>query len=220
MEKGPIFLSAGVPFDDDNRNPGGKTYKCDAVAIRDAIRALIAVVVPHRSLVFGGQKGITKYVWDAAHSLKAEEFVVIYQSELFRSQIPPQATYFRNLVWTPAIPNADPSNPQHRQICLETMRRQMIEQRTLGAMGGQLPPYDAAVFIGGMDGIEAEWKMFTKAYPHTPVLPVGSTAGAAKNLLDQQFSQVATKISWTTAPIPGQLDGELQYRDLFRSLLN
>ena len=54
MPIGPVFLSAGVP--DPHRDE--KYFKTgDTGAIRDAVIALLEVVLPGTKLVFGGQIG-------------------------------------------------------------------------------------------------------------------------------------------------------------------
>jgi len=44
----------------------------------------------------------------------------------------------------------------------------------------------AAVFIGGMEGVEAEHELFRKFHPAAKVLPVPSPGGAALNLAKDQ----------------------------------
>lgn len=216
MTKGPIFLSAGVPYPDPKRNPDGKKYICQATQVREAIRGLVSVVVRDRRLVFGGQPAVTRFVWDAANSLNAQDSVTIYQSKYFERTIPPQARFFSNLIWTPA------SDPNDVNRCLETMRHQMIVDRSYDPGGAELfPKYDGAVFIGGMDGVENEWNIFRKAYPSTPVFPIGSTAGAAKKLLVGPWSQAVLQIKWHSGvPQVSDLAGQLNYRRLFRLLIN
>jgi hypothetical protein len=52
------------------------------------------------------------------------------------------------------------------------MRRQMLSRTDL----------IAAVFIGGMSGVEIEHDIFRAHNPHAKVLPIASTGGAALNL--------------------------------------
>ncbi len=35
-------------------------------------------------------------------------------------------------------------------------------------------------FIGGMEGVEEEYKMFIRKHPHAIILPIASTGAAAK----------------------------------------
>lgn len=216
----PIFLSAGVPYAHPRRNLDGKTYICDAANVREAIRAVVKAVVPGRRLVFGGQEAITPFVWDMAHSLNAEDSITIYQSKLFANTAPPQARYFKNLVWTDSFLNANPDNESDRNQCLQTLRNEMINRIISHNPLSVLPPYEAAFFIGGMNGIEEEWELFRAKYPTTPVYPIGSTAGAAARLLKHSFSQASQTILWNHGhPNVKELEDELRYSRLFRSLL-
>jgi len=40
----------------------------------------------------------------------------------------------------------------------------------------------AAIFIGGMEGVEDEYQLFKQAHPNSPVFPIAST-GAASRIL-------------------------------------
>ena len=156
MNKGPIFLSASVPERELDR------FVPDPVAIREAVRALVAETVRDRMLVFGGHPAISPLVEHAARDLHATDNVIIYQSMYFEKKIPDVAKKFRNLRWTPA-------DPAGQDASLTLMRTQMIHST----------PFEAAVFIGGMDGLFEEWTIFTSRYPDAPAFPVASTEGAA-----------------------------------------
>jgi hypothetical protein len=45
--------------------------------------------------------------------------------------------------------------------------------------------FSAAVVIGGMEGVEREFRIFRSFHPKTPVFPIGSTGSACRSLLDQ-----------------------------------
>jgi hypothetical protein len=192
---GPIFLSASVP----ERQPS--LYVPEPTAIADAVRALVVETVRDRRLVFGGHPAISPLVEYAARSLGAVDQVEIYQSRFFENIIPPIAKTFPNLRWTPAVGTDKPAS-------LLRMREEMIQSHT----------FVAAVFIGGMDGVEAEWDLFGKIYPHVPRFPVASTLGAAWLLWQ----------NWTPPQIPGRslppdtkdrLAKDPDYRMLFHDLL-
>src|SRR5512135_1102985 len=105
MRRNPIFLSASVPY----REP--EKYPADPIAIREAVRALVGVVVPGRPLVFGGHPAISPMVWEDADILGAASDVYIYQSRLFTPNVPREAHFFQGLdrlVWTPAVPPQAP----------------------------------------------------------------------------------------------------------------
>jgi hypothetical protein len=207
--KGPIFLSASVPY----RGPAH--YLSDPVAVREAVRALVAHSVARGPLVFGGHPAITPLVWEAARSLNAADSVYIYQSEKYQALIPREAAFFNNLVWTPPVlkSSPDPADPFDAAKSLAVMRDWMICKRTVPARQLTLPPFEAGVFIGGMDGVEAEFDLFQHHYPQAPAFPIASTEGAARLLLDRP------NVLATLRPVQDLLREELNYRDVFRTLL-
>jgi len=192
MDKAPVFLSASVPERELDR------FVPDPVAIREAVRALVAETVRDRLLVFGGHPAISPLVEHAAQTLGAMDQVRIYQSEFFRNVIPEVAKKFPHLVWTPAVPG-------DLKASLTTMREEMIRSS----------PFAAGIFIGGMDGLFEEWDIFLQEHPGALVLPVASTEGAARLLW----------MNWTpSAPLPvpdarERLARDVQYRQLFNDLL-
>lgn len=191
---GPLFLAASVPERDLHN------YPPDPVAIREAIRALVAETVRERLLVLEGHPSILPLVHHLAQDLNALDNVRIYQSEFYRKVIPVEALEFKkNLVWTPEAPG-------DRDASLAIMRTQMIESE----------PFEAGVFIGGMDGLNEAWRLFTQNHPHALALPVASTEGAARMIWN----------SWTPpsflalrAVVKGRLSLDLDYRGLFRDLV-
>lgn len=54
-----IFLSASIPFPDRDK----RFYDTsDIIAIRDSVRALATVVIPHAKLIWGGHPAITPLI--------------------------------------------------------------------------------------------------------------------------------------------------------------
>jgi hypothetical protein len=78
------------------------------------------------------------------------------------------------------------------------MRRQMFKSND----------FKAAIFIGGMEGIEEEYKLFKEYHPTALTLPVASTGAAAKILYD----------SFQVKPNNRLLD-DYAYMALFKDLL-
>jgi hypothetical protein len=189
MPKEPIFLSASIP----DRDP--YVRDSDHLAIREAVLALVAVTVRERRLVFGGHPAISPLVEHAARSLNAVDNIDIFQSEWFRNVIPPEARAFQNLQWTPSGANRDDS--------LDIMRQQMIRSQ----------PFYAAVFIGGMEGILVECRLFKQIHPNALVFPIASTKGASLMLWDSgEGPQEAGKRN--------ALLHDKKYRALFRHILS
>ncbi len=184
---GPVFLSASIPTPD---RPSAYLQSAHLVAIREAVTALTLVVVPTTRLVFGGHPAISPLVHLAAEQLGAADNVFIYQSEFFRSVIPPPSLKFRHLLWTP--PEAD------RAASLLRMRQQMLASEQ----------FHAGVFIGGMEGVEEEFALFRQYHPTALLLAVASTGAAARVLFQQPVG----------SKDPG-LEHDVAYASLFRRLL-
>lgn len=194
--KASIFLSASIP------KRGRFLKNLDILAIREATLALVAVSLPEHALVFGGHPAITPLVQRAAETLGALDRVFIYQSRYFAEVLPEEAHRFSNLIFTRNI-------DQDRPKSLLYMRELMIDQKETPVL---LPPFRAAFFIGGMEGVLDEYELFRQRHPYVPVFPVGSSGAAAAELM-----------TITRGLLPEELLRELhdnrQYRGLFRRLL-
>lgn len=160
---GEIFLSAGVPV------PGrGDFYlTADPFLIQAAVRELVILMMGRKKLVWGGQPAITPMIWAVCEDLDVSyaESVVLYQSELFSSMYPEENERFANVVYTEARDN-------DRGASLTLMREQMLGR----------PNLEAAVFIGGMEGIFEEYDIFRRLHPDKPVVPVMAPGGAAREV--------------------------------------
>lgn len=185
-----VFLSASVPLQD--RDP--RYYEtADVICIREAIRAVSIVVLQRSLLVFGGHPAISPFVIVIAEKMKRKEKVHIFQSEHFRSVVPPESLAFSRITWVPEVDN-------DREPSLLRMRQQMLSSYQ----------FSAAVFIGGMNGVEEEYGLFNALHPSVPAYPVASTGGAAQFLWDAhtEMDQAARR----------DLSEEIVYDALFRSL--
>ncbi|MEI9954794.1 MAG: hypothetical protein WDM90_00420 [Ferruginibacter sp.] len=183
-----IFLSASVP--DPKRH---KIYydTADVIAIRDAVRALATIVIPKSKLVWGGHPAITpliRYVM-LTMDIDLQKHITLYQTEFFRDIYPPANSYFENVVYT--------STKNDRDKSLYEMRLKMFKSHD----------FDAGIFIGGMDGVEAEFEMFRNIHPNAAVFPVASTGAAAKIIYDKMDTKPDTR-----------LVDDFAYMALFRSL--
>jgi len=105
------FLSASVPY-----GKRALEYKPDPIAVRDAVQALVSVVIRDSMLVFGGHPAITPLIWDAVGSIEEDYMIdkgsrsvqngkwdyrlpnrfhrniVVYQSEFFKKIVPKAST--------------------------------------------------------------------------------------------------------------------------------
>lgn len=160
---GAIFLSASVPV------PGRGNFHetADVVLIRAAVSALITVVLGRRLLVWGGHPAVTPMIWATAEDLKVDygAAVHLYQSRFFEEDFPEENKRFAN------VTNVE-STPNDLAASLKTMRFQMLSNHQ----------FEAAVLIGGMDGVWDEFRIFQMLQPNALVLPVASAGGAALDI--------------------------------------
>lgn len=179
LEKKYIFLSASFP----SRDRDSKYYSTsNKQFITAAVIAIVKGIFNRKGiLIFGGHPLISPlilriaknyYLMDSSSDLP---FMYIYQSEFFKEKIVNSTKDLEDnnigkIVWIESI-NTD------RAKSLTYMRKCMI---------GEKKPA-AAIFIGGMEGIEEEFDIFIKKYPYTPVYLISSAGGATKLLFDDYF---------------------------------
>ncbi|AOM85634.1 MULTISPECIES: hypothetical protein [Acinetobacter calcoaceticus/baumannii complex] len=162
-----IFLSASIPLAD--RDP--KYFDtADNTAIRDAVIALSRIVLPKAELVWGGHPSITPLIRAVLEKQKLQisEHVTLYQSNFFLKKFPSDNKFFEKLIITDELKDQEES--------LGLMRKKMIVENN----------FCAAIFIGGMDGVENEYKLFKEAHPDVPVFPIASTGAASRILYFQE----------------------------------
>ena len=186
-----VFLSASVPL------PGRDERflkSADVIAIREAIKGLVEVVVQRGTLVFGGHPAITPMIALLLRSYGAEarKRVILYQSEYFLKKLPQEADEFIDLRLIPA-------QARNRKRSLERMRKHMIEDT----------PFKAAVFIGGMEGVLDEYDLFKRRHPEAHLWPIASTGAAAREIFVAEGR-----------PQAEQLLSEMTYATLFRELIS
>ena len=158
-----IFLSASVPV----KGRGNYYLTAKPELIELAVRELVCAVIRERILVWGGHPAITPMVWAICDSLNVEysQSVILYQSNFFQDRFPEETSHFKNVVFVDAVKD-------DLETSLLNMRTQMLSRDDL----------EAAVFIGGMDGVEKEFDIFSQYHPKGKVLPVPATGGAALEL--------------------------------------
>lgn len=185
-----IFLSASVPLPD--RDP--KFMKtADVVAIREAIKALIGTVVPRGKIVFGGHPAITPLVALLLRGMgnAARKRVILYRSAFFTDQLPAENDEFLDYATTPNVQGS-------RDASLHDMRCRMINDT----------PFHAGVFIGGMEGVVEEFKLFREVHPAAKIWPLASTGAAALDIYTS-----------LDRPRPELFLREMTYQTLFRQLV-
>ena len=187
-----VFLSASVPL--PSRDP---IYfeTADAIAIRDAVRALTMVVIEQQlQMVFGGHPEITPMIrlQIAETGTPVGERVVIFQSRYFTRDFPQDNAAFEHVELVDAVEN-------DRQASLRRMRESMLAD-----------PFHVGLFIGGMEGVEEEYAMFLHLQPGVPAFPIASTGAAAARLFDRNLDLQREH---------PELRDELSYLTLMRSLI-
>ena len=202
----PVFLSASVPYPRPDVPGNAEHVKtADPLAIRDAVMARLEVVLPRTELYFGGHPAITPMVRRVAERHELLGKVRNYQSRWFIDKFPTDNEAFPHLIITPSADTLDAS--------LLTMRKRMLKMLEPKDAEDQAPkrPFSAAFFIGGMKGVLDEYMLFRDIHgPGPPCFPVGTTGGAALDLLNG-------KIAPEFALVP--LANDTNYVPLFRRLL-
>ena len=183
-----IFLSASVPLPERD----AKYFEtADVIAIRDSIRGLITATMPSGRIVFGGHPAITPMIRMMLRSIgvSPRNHITLYQSRFFEPKFPSDNDAFEDVRLIDAAESLETS--------LIKLRRAMIGSHD----------FDAGVFIGGMDGVEHEYRLFREIHPTKPAYPIASTGAAAKLVFDQNCPEKQFLLT------------DLHYLSLFRRLL-
>jgi len=156
-----IFLSASMP--EPNR-PGFDT--ADPLLIHAAIRSFLTLALGRRRIVFGGHPSITPMVLAACENFGLEylDCVSIYQSKYFTKEFPKYNDQFVNLNLVDAGKTKEES--------LRKLRETIFNEND----------FVGAVFIGGMEGVEAEYNYLRQLQPEAISIPIFSAGGVAAQL--------------------------------------
>lgn len=186
-----IFLSASIPLKE--RDP--KYFdSADVIAIRDSVIALATVVLPNHRLIWGGHPSITPIIYHIVQRLclNTQEHITLYQSLFFEKHFPEDNNKFENVILT--------ENKFEKDASLLLMRRRMLTENS----------FVAGIFIGGMEGIEDEYKLFRELHPKAFVLPISSTGAA---------SQIVYRNNLPPEMKNQRLERDYAYVSLFQDLL-
>lgn len=171
---GNIFLSASVPV------PGRGDFheSADPFLIQFAVRELLTVCLGRRRIIWGGHPAITPMIWSVCEDLGVSyaHAVKLYQSRFFEKFFPPENAKFDNVVVVDAVDDKDKS--------LLMMRKKMLGEE-----------YQAAVFVGGMEGVFDEYQLFSQLHADATILPVSAPGGAAMQLA-QKLGQATNRIDF------------------------
>lgn len=157
-----IFLSASVPRSDR----GNFHETADPFLIQFAVRELMMLTLGRRQIVWGGHPAITPMIWAICADLGVSyaSAVHLFQSRFFSKEFPEENDNFSNITLVDAI-------EKDREASLALMRKEMLAG-----------DFQAAIFIGGMEGIFDEYEIFSTMHPESIILPVFSPGGAAQEL--------------------------------------
>lgn len=183
-----VFLSASVPLPSRHKKYHSTA---DVMAIREAIKALVVDIIPRGLIVFGGHPAITPLV----STLLADFFpdnldrAILYQSNEFEGRFPAEVQNFPTVRYTPRSENG-------LNDSLFKMRSAMISEHK----------FNAAIFIGGMEGVVAEYEIFRKTHPNALVLPLATTGAAALEIYENGI-------------FPAELGRTVSYSTVFRRMI-
>lgn len=200
LEGVSVFVSASIP------NPERWDGEADPLEITDAVVSLARIFLTAGvGLVSAAHPTIAPLLLYVAAELPAEhgERIAVYQSQLFEDVLPPATRRFEadgigRVTWTEAAPGEHPE-PGSWSQSLDIMRRQMLSETKPGA----------AVFIGGMEGILDEFKLFNEMYPERLTYPIGRPGGEAQRLAREYDSPLSPEV----------MEGDV-YPALWRSVLD
>jgi hypothetical protein len=146
-------------------------------------------------LIFGGHPAITPMVrlQIAQTGASVGDFIVLYQSRYFQATFPLDNAAFERVELIDAVPG-------DRAGSLELMRNAMLAA-----------PVMAGLFIGGMEGVEAEYTHLRRLQPNVPAFPIASTGAAAARIFENDPE--------LRRNYPELLD-EISYLSLMRNLID
>lgn len=186
---GAIFMSASVPL--AGRAPFDQD--CEPQMIQSAVSSLATVVLGRKILVWGGHPAITPMLWASAKELGVQyaSAVRLYQTSFIPTEdFPVENKHFANVTYVEAV-DAD-------------LSKSLLAMRTAMLASAQ---FDAAVFIGGMEGVIDEHALFSRMHPKAKCVVIESTGGAARKL--------AATLNYVVPQDIGPLDFmSLLYREL------
>lgn len=185
-----IFLSASIPLPERDPKYIGTA---DVIAIRDSVLALASVVLPQFRLIWGGHPSITPLIAQVLRHFgkEANNHVSLYQSSFFERMFPLENESVAHIIKT---------------MDMGSREKSLLEMRTRMILDNQ---FVAAFFIGGMEGVEDEYKMFTSYHKNAKVFPIASTGAAAKLIYEA-----------SPETFDARLLTELTYSSLFKELLD
>lgn len=151
------------------------------------------MTIPKYKLIWGGHPSITPLIANVLqHSdIDIQSSVTLYQSMYFEKFFPLENESVAHIIKTKDLGDKD--------LSINEMRERMLKDNE----------FYAGIFIGGMEGVEEEYEIFTRLHPASQVFPIASTGAAAKIIYDKYFKNQKP-----------QLYTNLAFSSLFKDLLN
>lgn len=178
-----VPLPGRAPFDQD----------CEPQMIQSAVSALATVALGRKPLVWGGHPAITPMLWASAQDLGVQyaSAVRLFQTKFIpKEDFPEENKHFANVTYVDAVDG--------------DLAKSLLAMRTAMLVSAE---FDAAVFIGGMEGVIDEHALFSQRHPKAKCVVIGNTGGAARKL--------AATLNYTVPADIGPLDFmSLLYREL------
>ena len=184
---GRIFISASIPQQDRNDRYFKNSNPQDII---DCVKAITYEIIQNKmKVIFGGHPTISPVILNVKknYPLESEERdIYIYQSKYFEEKISENtkelAKNFGLIVWTKKRENLEES--------LAIMRKEMLQNGL-----------DAAIFIGGMEGIIKEYHLFKEFHKTKPAYVIKTTGGATEEIIDERDEMEKDGISEKTINI-------------------
>lgn len=187
-----VLLSASVPYVKEGAPDMSVRERADQrqttqryfehrepARIRAAVVALTLAALARRvRLIFGAHPAITPMVLAAALDVGGVPgSILIFQSEFFERRLPEEAWSLAkwsagSLLMTPLVRAGRPTDSQNQSLTV--MRSLMVAS----------PLLRGAVFVGGMDGIKEEARLFRQKHRALPQYAIASTGSAAQEMFE------------------------------------
>ncbi|MHA1146352.1 MAG: hypothetical protein ACTSRW_16570 [Candidatus Helarchaeota archaeon] len=208
-----ILLSASIPSADRNSKYYINTNPLD---ITNAVTAFTrSILIRKGKIIFGGHPTISPLILSVSKNfipyLESKEFpfIKIYQSKFFKeiSKFTEELleSGIGKIIWT--------EKKSNREESLSHMRKEMIKKN----------PLKAAVFIGGMEGIEEEYRLFNIYHSNHPKYLIGSTGGATRLISQEEINVQQSwkkKLKYNSNSLIEKLNHSKQYNFLFKLIIS
>ncbi|MBQ9275543.1 MAG: TIR domain-containing protein [Succinivibrio sp.] len=162
-----LFLSASLPLNPND--PAWKDYlPIDRALVQIVLRDLLVEALGRGYFIWGGHPGITPILARICEEFKLDprERCKLYQSRHFEGKYPAE-----NRSFGPTVEYVGKANCPREEGLME-MRLAMLSK-----------DITHAVFIGGKDGVEAEFNILHQQRPNCLTLALAAPGGAARELV-------------------------------------